>query len=1636
MLLPTTSKRSRGVPNENQDFENRTIVSAGLKHSLHGIEYQTIILSQCFWRVVDKKVDDFLIATELPEAEKFDDVVVRYKKDGKVIARLLQVKHKQSSDHEEIKLNDLLTAKQTNKYSILKYFQSFQGIRSRYLCNSPTSGIFADCTIQDLVLLTNENIDDEVVAGCLEIDRENPLEDDILLKINDPNARKYRIRTTDNELTRRLELTLLMESDFRKLVNVLADGLLLNLRLSLQVRVCRDYLHPLMKHVLEFRRREMMLSKNFRKKHKKRPDEVNMLRTALIREIAFRKKVDFEIQISKSDRTDTTRTSDQRRKRKLPPPDCVQTSNLNELADRFEKALRPPGDANSCVLSEEFCVRNGIAREIVDCAKRTFRPKFINGEKTLTPQAQIFRAILIEKVIDDSVAEFEFQEVASRTFYTTKGFVTRFIPHSEPQIEEPIEFAKEIADLITKCGDDERNIEITEQSGSEKFIQNFCELAGHTIVKVSSWNEFSGNFLNGRVISEDMRKFRDSLKECLGEEEFHSLDTYKLHIDINFFDSCEEANFFKTLPTPPTDQSIIDFYDKFRLVVGYPNQMKTFELLKDELQITHRKLDQEAYLSLLVGGVRKWMADNIGTFYTPKKATAFLRELNEHLTCYEIDGVNQLKNAKLTMKYSFDCTHLKEYLIKFLLSAGTGVQIFGVENIKLNLSRILNTFYILRENYLTLEDPKRLESYLFTYGYIYLAFEDALNEAYRGTLSQKNQEPTKWSLRIIDCSNNDNLQSKPDNCKSVLRLMLEKPNGCKVSRKIIFVVNASVFDEFNSALVQYAQQEAQELIEIKSKLLETKFSELEYVAQKTFLENFKVTLQGRSVKLGDLISSDGVDLVDEDTLLELVADRNDEESEIRMGGGRQFALFTHNSHYVSRRIRPNFIDRSPFDIPTNIQGGVYYLKNGNQSDVIVIAETRHSFSTLKNQQLASFNGNVHWLQELQGELIWRYSIGSTRMLSSIPGPQKVSWSEKQFLEINDNKIILLYGIPGAGKSQLLASLSKQVGKDSRTIYTIRVNLSIYSDFFYKKQQEQRPLQALTFADCGEFLLEMLQSHENTRLKTQFEINVFRGSFNQQGSVKLQLVVFLDGFDEVCPAYKEIVLHYLQYLKDCPCLYKLFITTRPIFRADLETALNTLGYEIQDLSNEDQSKLFSHLVAEKGLEIEENEAKKFLKEARLKLSSKDEQFTAIPLHLKILADIYAEKSQERENQVGFKDCNKSEMFEMYVKQKYEIFLKDQMRYNQANATAREEAEGAYETFLSRHEKLALWALYNPEDLKQIIKSFEEYKTEVQRLLRKIEVGQYKFGIVFTVVDGKPQFSHRTFAEYFSARYIHRCMERSAKEGGMGILNIILNAENGPFLMFLDSMIPENRNWVCRDQRCSQITTRTISSTLLNLSQWSTWKVFDCISDILKEESILKRQVFIDIIERFPDDVNYFMLLGFLLKWGIDLTWTTPSGKTILHLLSSEAHPWKASSRQGKQSQFFYRLNQKYEIPLWLATSHRFDMTLFQPGFSTLDIFKMLVKKGAKCTADSDNLSPFHYAAASGNKEICEKSRPQGVVAEVNAKRDAYMQMFSEKTLFGKALRAEQEWKMWSKSEEQRKAFDKRRAVERELENLQM
>ena len=89
-------KCSSTPTNSSQVGTDSPVSSSGLKNTLHGNIFQLKLLLLFLVRGINAKYD-FRLATERPDlADKFDDLIFKYKSQGRW--RFLQAKHKQNDD--------------------------------------------------------------------------------------------------------------------------------------------------------------------------------------------------------------------------------------------------------------------------------------------------------------------------------------------------------------------------------------------------------------------------------------------------------------------------------------------------------------------------------------------------------------------------------------------------------------------------------------------------------------------------------------------------------------------------------------------------------------------------------------------------------------------------------------------------------------------------------------------------------------------------------------------------------------------------------------------------------------------------------------------------------------------------------------------------------------------------------------------------------------------------------------------------------------------------------------------------------------------------------------------------------------------------------------------------------------------------------------------------------------------------------------------------------------------------------------------------------------------------------------------------------------------------------------------------
>ena len=204
-----------------------TYSASGLKNTLHGDIYQLKLLMLFLKRGLDKGYS-FRLATEMDDAEKFDDLVFEYeneRKDG-TICRFLQAKHTQD-ETKKISFRDLL-ADEDKDFSLQKYFMSFRKIKG-----NPK---FKGCEIKDFVICTNTDLIKKLRESFEPVESE-----DDILKYDVEESERLKLIVSkfpkEEELVSRLKET----SDLKRLAKRLAECVSKNKPLNLRDDLFRSY---------------------------------------------------------------------------------------------------------------------------------------------------------------------------------------------------------------------------------------------------------------------------------------------------------------------------------------------------------------------------------------------------------------------------------------------------------------------------------------------------------------------------------------------------------------------------------------------------------------------------------------------------------------------------------------------------------------------------------------------------------------------------------------------------------------------------------------------------------------------------------------------------------------------------------------------------------------------------------------------------------------------------------------------------------------------------------------------------------------------------------------------------------------------------------------------------------------------------------------------------------------------------------------------------------------------------------------------------------------------------------------------------------------------------------------------------
>ncbi|KAJ4448420.1 hypothetical protein ANN_10436 [Periplaneta americana] len=676
-------------------------------------------------------------------------------------------------------------------------------------------------------------------------------------------------------------------------------------------------------------------------------------------------------------------------------------------------------------------------------------------------------------------------------------------------------------------------------------------------------------------------------------------------------------------------------------------------------------------------------------------------------------------------------------------------------------SKIVN---IVTQNASTLTSALKVSQGLDDFGIpsLLLTFEQCA--------SQRNTVLSIWSSRwckalVIDCCTQ--MDSNLDAVQSILDQEVLLECNCHV----VIISEQSVSDKIGSDCVAIYDH--------------CSLDQLDNASQDRVL-NQKVNFQGYDVKIGSLIqNSDKLSkLVDSDILVKLLYD----DSTLILGN----SLADKSSVYIPRTLQckifiksdilnnnevPNIIAvsgiskrelsqlvNSPDDIGRFLHHAYYssWFYQGPSNCRFVVFETESLDNGAGFEELCKrFHGrNVHWLGYEHGSLWWINSHGDTTDVCKYIDHSKSCGNQDHLNEyIIDNKpssfrpntlddvnekIVLVSAEPGMGKSTLLTHLAHDTKFSDPSTFVLRVNLNDHSRYLFENN--------VSHDDDVNTALNFLTSCANV-CTSEHELET--GLLKHSLLYTRNLVVLLDGFDEISPTHAKTTASLIRILSKTE-VRKLWVTSRPVMRSYLQKEMNVLSLILQPFSERDQKLFLRRFWKSRRKDIDDSILNTFVK-MFIEITSKtlhDKNMAGIPLHTVMLAEAY-EKILIGYNCSGNiimpEKLDLLELYETFVEKKFHIYCKEKNNMDTTKAGVNDDLEYMRESFMNNHMKCALTMFFRHTQFHSLLDKRSEI--ELESFISRIKSGKEKTGIIVEVnAEGIPHFVHRTFAEYFVAKWL--------------------------------------------------------------------------------------------------------------------------------------------------------------------------------------------------------------------------------------------------------------------------------------------
>ncbi|XP_057377879.1 uncharacterized protein LOC130699685 [Daphnia carinata] len=465
-------------------------------------------------------------------------------------------------------------------------------------------------------------------------------------------------------------------------------------------------------------------------------------------------------------------------------------------------------------------------------------------------------------------------------------------------------------------------------------------------------------------------------------------------------------------------------------------------------------------------------------------------------------------------------------------------------------------------------------------------------------------------------------------------------------------------------------------------------------------------------------------------------------------------------------------------------------------------------------------GQIEWLvDDKRRRQIWE---NITKMSDPTSGE---IYEESHLIQFDkEHPVVIICGVAGTGKSTLLSHFYSEIKKKKPDCWVIRVNLVKHSDAILKLDRST--------PDLIGFLIKYLHVVDS---ESPFSCSLLTNRL-ETGE---QIVFMLDGYDEIGEKCQDIAIQMMKFIQKKGI--QLYVTTRSHVAHHLQYELGQLAYYLENFNEEDQIDCLTKYwkkelklpdrvqdgVQEMKMKKIDEFAKWLVNEVSKTLKDDKRALIGIPLLCRILAECYQQNVDEivqstgdvirQSEQPGLFDKEKFDLVSLYNKlmeTKRKIFLVEKTNTSKSDEMKDHAFEILRKKVESRLTKLALETIITEPNILEMLwptKSSHKSSYDVAQEESILAKNTLKFGLTFSNSDGMRQkFMHRTFAEYFVAKYLYEGFHPDDERHNKllekePIRNLILNKilaskQYDGVQVFFDGMVKtlvddmdENKNW---------------------------------------------------------------------------------------------------------------------------------------------------------------------------------------------------------------------------------------------------